>query len=104
MLYLLGKLVFEDLGYRRWEWKCNSLNTASKKAAERYGFTYEGTFRQHMIVKGRNRDTAWYAMVDGEWAREKEVLENWLSRENFDEHGKQRRTLGSVREVLKREK
>jgi RimJ/RimL family protein N-acetyltransferase len=102
VLYLLGQLVFSTLGYRRWEWKCNALNSASKRAAERYGFTYEGTFRQHMIVKGRNRDTAWYAIVDGEWAAEREVFETWLGDGNFDGEGKQRRTLGHVREGLEK--
>ena len=69
--YLLARYVFETLGYRRYEWKCDSLNAPSRRAALRYGFTFEGIFRQHMISKGRNRDTAWFAMLDGEWPARK---------------------------------
>jgi len=87
--YLLAKHVFDDLGYRRLEWKCNALNARSRAAADRFGFTYEGTFRQHMWVKGANRDTAWYAMLDGEWPRTKEAFERWLDVGNFDENGVQ---------------
>ena len=86
-----------DLGFRRYEWKCNALNAPSRSAAERLGFTYEGTFRQHMIVKGRNRDTAWYAMLDTEWPTIKGGFEAWLAPENFDEGGKQRRSLKAAR-------
>ncbi|MRX49354.1 GNAT family N-acetyltransferase [Paracoccus sp. S-4012] len=86
-----------DSGYRRVEWKCNALNAASMRAAERYGFTYEGTFRQHMIVKGRNRDTAWWAITDADWKRIRAAQEQWLAPGNFDEDGRQRRSLGSFR-------
>ncbi len=89
--------VFGDLGYRRLEWKCNALNAPSRRAAERLGFAYEGTFRQHMVVKGRNRDTAWYAMLDREWAGVRAALEAWLDPGNFDERGRQRRRLEELR-------
>ena len=95
--YLMARYVFDDLGYRRYEWKCNALNAPSRHAAERLGFTYEGTFRQHMIVKGRNRDTAWYAMTDGEWPAVKASFEAWLKPENFDEGGRQKRRLADFR-------
>jgi RimJ/RimL family protein N-acetyltransferase len=100
VLYLLGKLVFEELGYRRWEWRFNSVNEASRKAAERYGFRWEGTLRQHMIVRGRDRATCIYAMLDSEWAGVKRVFEGWLADGNFDEEGRQRRTLGEVKEAV----
>ena len=96
-IYLLAKTAFDDLGYRRLEWKCDSLNVPSRRAADRFGFTFEGIFRQHMIVKGRNRDTAWFSMTDGEWASRKAAFEAWLSPENFDESGQQRRSLASLR-------
>jgi RimJ/RimL family protein N-acetyltransferase len=95
--YLMARHVFDDLNYRRYEWKCNALNAPSRRAAERLGFTYEGTFRQHMIVKGRNRDTAWYAMTDGDWPAVKAAFEAWLRPENFDAAGQQRRGLASFR-------
>ena len=98
VLYLLGRLVFQELGFRRWEWKCNSLNAASRRAAERYGFAFEGTFRQHMIVKGRNRNSCWYSMIDGEWPACARAFEKWLADENFDEAGRQKRSLKEVRE------
>ena len=82
--YLLAKHVFDDLGYRRLEWKCNALNARSRGAAERFGFTFEGVFRQHMWVKGANRDTAWYSMLDGEWPRIRAAFEAWLDPANFD--------------------
>jgi len=94
-IYLMARHVFDDLGYRRFEWKCNALNMPSKRAAERFGFTYEGTFRQHMIVKGMSRDTAWYSILDSEWPKRRMVFEAWLAAENFDEDGKQKRTFGS---------
>jgi RimJ/RimL family protein N-acetyltransferase len=87
--YLIARYAFETLGYRRYEWKCNALNAPSKRAAERFGFTYEGLFRHHMIVKGRNRDTAWYAMLDGEWPALEKAYERWLAPDNFDEAGRQ---------------
>lgn len=98
--YLFAKHVFEDLGYRRFEWKCNNLNESSKKAALRYGMKHEGLFRQHMIVKGQNRDTAWFAMLDSEWPLLKKAFEVWLSPENFDEHGQQKTTLAEQREGI----
>jgi RimJ/RimL family protein N-acetyltransferase len=91
--YLMARYVFEDLGYRRYEWKCNALNAPSMRAAERFGFTYEGTFRQHTIVKGRNRDTAWFSITDGEWPGVKAAYETWLAPENFDAQGKQKTSL-----------
>lgn len=95
-LYLFARHVFEDLGYRRLEWKCNDRNEASKRAALRFGFTFEGLFRQHMIQKGENRDTAWFAMLDDEWPARKAGFERWLDPANFDETGAQRQRL-SVR-------
>jgi RimJ/RimL family protein N-acetyltransferase len=92
-MYLLARYVFEDLGYRRYEWKCNTLNEASQRAARRLGFSFEGIFRQHMIVKGRNRDTAWFAMLDSEWPARKREFERWLELSNFDEEGRQRTAL-----------
>ncbi|GAC1445823.1 MAG: GNAT family protein [Chloroflexota bacterium] len=97
-IFLLLAHVFDDLGYRRIEWKCNSLNRASRRAAERFGFTYEGIFRQHMVIKGRNRDTAWYAMLDREWPAIRRAFEIWLSPSNFDLHGNQRQSLSTIRE------
>jgi RimJ/RimL family protein N-acetyltransferase len=94
-IYLLARYIFEDLGYRRFEWKCNALNQPSRQAALRLGFTYEGIFRQHMVIKGQNRDTAWYAMLDSEWPARKRAFEAWLAPENFDSSGKQIRTLAS---------
>jgi RimJ/RimL family protein N-acetyltransferase len=94
-MYLLARYVFEELGYRRYEWKCNALNLPSRRAAERFGFTFEGIFRQHMIVKGKNRDTAWFAMLDSEWLERKRVFEAWLAAKNFGADGQQRRSLGS---------
>jgi RimJ/RimL family protein N-acetyltransferase len=88
--YLIARYVFETLNYRRYEWKCNALNAASRRAAVRLGFGYEGLFRQHMIVKGHNRDSAWYAMLDGEWPSRKLVFERWLAPENFDADGRQK--------------
>ena len=94
--YLLARYVFETLGYRRYEWKCNSLNAASRRAALRYGFIYEGTFRQHMIAKGRNRDDAWFSMLDSEWPSRKRGFEQWLNPENFDAQGNQRVSLAAL--------
>jgi len=93
-MYLMARHAFEDLGYRRYEWKCNVLNDASQSAARRLGFAFEGVFRQHMIVKGRSRDTAWYAMLDSEWPARKAAFERWLSAENFDDAGRQKIRLG----------
>ncbi len=92
-MYLLARYVFDTLHYRRYEWKCNDLNAPSKRAAQRLGFSFEGIFRQHVIVKGRNRDTAWYAMLDSEWPQRKRAFELWLSPENFDAEGGQKTSL-----------
>jgi RimJ/RimL family protein N-acetyltransferase len=94
--YLFAAHVFDELGYRRYEWKCNNLNAPSKRAALRYGFSFEGVFRQHMIVKGRNRDTAWFAMLDSEWPRRREAFERWLDPGNFDTAGRQKVSLMSI--------
>jgi RimJ/RimL family protein N-acetyltransferase len=82
-MYLMAKHAFVNLGVRRYEWKCNALNEASRRAALRLGFTFEGIFRQHMIVKGLNRDTAWYSMLDSEWPDRKARFERWLAPSNF---------------------
>jgi RimJ/RimL family protein N-acetyltransferase len=92
-IYLMMRHAFEDLGVRRLEWKCDALNAASRRAAERLGFAFEGIFRQHYIVKGRNRDTAWYAMIDGEWRRARQAFETWLDSSNFDAGGRQKSKL-----------
>lgn len=92
-MYLMMRHVFDDLGYRRYEWKCDALNEPSRRAAERLGFTYEGTFRQALVYKGRNRDTAWYSIVDGEWPRLRAGFEAWLDPGNFDGAGRQRESL-----------
>jgi RimJ/RimL family protein N-acetyltransferase len=92
-MYLMARHVFEDLEYRRYEWKCNALNEPSRLAALRLGFTFEGIFRQHMIVKGQNRDTAWYSMLDSEWPARKEAFEGWMDPSNFDDDGRQKRRL-----------
>ncbi len=92
-MYLMARHVFEALGYRRYEWKCNALNEPSRRAAVRLGFTFEGIFRQHMVVKGCNRDTAWYSMLDSEWPTRKAAFERWLDSANFDQQGRQRRRL-----------
>jgi RimJ/RimL family protein N-acetyltransferase len=91
--YLFAKYVFDELGYRRYEWKCNARNAPSRRAAQRLGFTFEGVFRQHMIVKSRSRDTAWFAMLDHEWPARRAAFEAWLAPENFDAQGRQRRRL-----------
>jgi RimJ/RimL family protein N-acetyltransferase len=92
-LGLYAAHAFDALGYRRFEWKCDAANEPSRRAAQRFGFTYEGTFRQHMVVRGRNRDTAWFAMTDGEWPRIRERLAAWLDPANFDAEGRQRTPL-----------
>ena len=94
-MYLMARHVFEALGYRRYEWKCNALNAPSRRAALRLGFTFEGVFRQHFIIKGRNRDTAWYSMLDSEWPDRKAGFERWLDSANFDAAGRQRTPLAS---------
>jgi RimJ/RimL family protein N-acetyltransferase len=95
-IYLLATRAFDDLGYRRLEWKCDSLNQASRRAAERFGFRFEGVFRRHMVVKGRNRDTAWFAMTDDEWPAVRAGFRAWLGPDNLDAGGRQRRTLGEL--------
>jgi RimJ/RimL family protein N-acetyltransferase len=96
-MYLLARNAFEELGYRRYEWKCNSFNEPSRRAAQRLGFTYEGLFRQHMISRGRNRDTAWFSMLDHEWPQRKRAFESWLDPGNFDAAGQQRMSLAEFR-------
>jgi RimJ/RimL family protein N-acetyltransferase len=92
-MYLMMRHAFDDLGYRRYEWKCDSLNAPSRRAAERFGFKYEGLFRQAIVYKGRARDTAWYSIIDTEWPARKAAFERWLAPENFDAAGHQRRAL-----------
>lgn len=92
-LFLLASHVFDDLGYRRLEWKCDDRNAASKRAALRFGFRPEGVFRQHMIVKGGNRDTAWFALLDHQWPARKAAMKAWLAAENFDADGRQKTPL-----------
>lgn len=94
-LFLFAAYVFDDLGYRRFEWKCNNDNEPSKNAALRFGFQYEGLFRQNSVVKGKNRDTAWYSIIDSEWLQLKTAFNAWLAPNNFDPQGKQKLKLGS---------
>ena len=100
-LYLFARHAFDDLGYRRFEWKCNNRNGPSKRAALRFGFTFEGLFRQHMIVKGENRDTAWFSMLDREWPLAGEAMRLWLDPANFDKDGLQKKRLEHIREELR---
>ena len=95
--YLLMHYVFDTLGYRRYEWKCNALNAPSRRAADRFGFTFEGIFRQHMIVRGRNRDTAWYSILGTEWPKQKRAFEAWLHPQNFDGDGRQMKNLNAFK-------
>ena len=99
-IFLLARHAFDDLGYRRLEWKCDSLNAPSRRAAERFGFSYEGIFRQHMVIKDRNRDTAWFSIIDTEWPSRRVAFEHWLAPANFDGDGKQRRSLAEIRGEL----
>jgi RimJ/RimL family protein N-acetyltransferase len=92
-MYLLMRRAFDELGYRRYEWKCDALNAPSRRAAERLGFRFEGVFRQATLYKGRNRDTAWYAIIDKEWPERRAAFEAWLDPGNFDVAGRQRRPL-----------
>jgi len=96
-VYLMLRHAFEDLSYRRVEWKLNNLNAPSHRAALRYGFTFEGVFRKHLVVKGRSRDTAWYSIVDDEWPAAKTAFGGWLAEGNFDEHGMQKKKLQDFR-------
>ncbi len=98
-MYLMARHAFEDLGYRRYEWKCDSRNAPSRRAALRLGFQFEGIFKQHMIVKSRNRDTAWFAMLDSEWPARKANFERWLDRSNFDAGGNQKESLSALNAV-----
>jgi RimJ/RimL family protein N-acetyltransferase len=95
-IYLMSRYAFE-LGNRRLEWKCDALNAASRRAAERFGFVLEGVFRQHMVIKGRNRDTTWYSITDAEWPSRRAAFEAWLAPGNFDSGGRQRRALSELR-------
>ena len=95
-MYLMMRRVFDELGYRRYEWKCDALNAGSRKAAVRLGFTFEGIFRQATIYKARNRDTAWYSIIDGEWLGVKYAFEEWLNAENFDANGQQKKSLSGL--------
>ncbi len=95
-MFLMMAHAFETLGYRRYEWKCDSLNAASRKAADRYGFSFEGIFRQALVYKGRNRDTAWFSILDREWPAIKEAFVAWLDPENFDLNGQQRQRLADL--------
>ncbi len=99
-VYLMMARAFDELGYRRFEWKCDALNAPSRKAAARLGFTYEGLFRQALVYKGRNRDTAWYSVIDAEWPVIKAALETWLSPDNFDKGGTQKQKLESIRKSM----
>jgi RimJ/RimL family protein N-acetyltransferase len=95
-MFLMMRRAFDELGYRRYEWKCDSLNAPSRRAAERLGFVYEGTFRQAMVYKGRSRDTAWFSIIDGEWPALKTAFESWLAPANFDADGQQRSALTAL--------
>ena len=99
-MFLMMARAFDALGYRRYEWKCNALNAASRRAAERQGFRFEGIFRQAIVTKGRNRDTAWYAIVDADWPAIKTAFERWLAPANFDNAGRQRAALTSLMPAL----
>jgi RimJ/RimL family protein N-acetyltransferase len=99
-MYLLMRYVFDELGYRRYEWKCDSLNAPSRQAARRYGFEFEGIFRQALVYKDRNRDTAWFSITDKDWPRIRAAFEAWLNPENFDAGGQQRRALAAIRDSL----
>jgi RimJ/RimL family protein N-acetyltransferase len=96
-MYLMMRRAFDELGYRRYEWKCDSLNAASRAAAVRLGFTFEGIFRQAVVYKGRNRDTAWFSIVDREWPAVRAGFERWLDPANFDATGRQLRRLDDCR-------
>ncbi|MDB4914341.1 MAG: acetyltransferase family protein [Gemmatimonadetes bacterium] len=96
-MYLLMRHAFDDLGYRRYEWKCDTLNAPSQAAARRYGFVFEGIFRQALVYKGRNRDTAWFSIIDREWPAVRAALQAWLNPTNFESNGLQKTSLGEVR-------
>src|SRR5438105_679800 len=96
-IFLMMRHCLDELGCRRLEWKCDALNAPSRRAAERFGFTFEGIFRQHLIVKGRNRDTAWFSMLDSEWPTRRRAFERWLDPGNFDATGRQKTSLAALR-------
>ena len=96
-LFLHARYIFDELGYRRFEWKCNDANEPSKRAAQRFGFVPEGVFRQHMVQKGASRDTAWFAMLDSDWPAHRAAFERWLAPENFDAGGRQKKRLEEFR-------
>lgn len=100
-LYIMMSQALDGLGYRRLEWKCNALNAASRRAAVRLGFAFEGIFYQHTVVKGRNRDTAWFSILDDEWPAVRENFQRWLVPENFDSDGRQRVSLGELNRQLR---
>jgi RimJ/RimL family protein N-acetyltransferase len=99
-LYLQARYAFDVLGYRRLEWKCDAANAPSRRAAERFGFVFEGVFRQHRVIKNRNRDTAWFSITDGEWPLRRAAFEAWLSPDNFDPRGEQLRSLAAIRDGI----
>ena len=99
-MFLMMRRAFDELGYRRYEWKCDDRNLPSRAAAQRLGFTYEGTFRQAVVYKDRNRDTAWFSILDGEWPAIRAAFERWLAPENFDADGRQRQSLATRRQTL----
>jgi RimJ/RimL family protein N-acetyltransferase len=99
-MYLMMRRAFDELGYRRYEWKCDRLNAPSRAAAVRHGFTFEGIFRKAIVYKGRSRDTAWYAITDEDWPRVRAAFEAWLAPDNFDRHGRQLRRLEEIRMAL----
>ena len=99
-MYLMASHIFDHLGYRRYEWKCNAENQPSRRAALRLGFNFEGIFRQHMVIKDCNRDTAWFSMLDCEWPARKRAFEAWLDGGNFDEAGQQKRRLAEIRDAV----
>ncbi len=103
-MFLMMRHAFDDLGNRRYEWKCDARNEPSRRAALRLGFTFEGIFRQHMIIKGQNRDTAWFSVIDQEWPLLKEAFAKWLAPANFGANGEQKQTLGALRGALTNEK
>ncbi|TME07814.1 MAG: GNAT family N-acetyltransferase [Chloroflexi bacterium] len=96
----MARNAFDVLGNRRLEWKCDAANAASRRAAERFGFVFEGIFRQHRVIKGRNRDTAWFSITDADWPARRAAFEAWLAPENFDSSGLQRRSLAQLREGI----
>lgn len=97
--FLFMQYIFDELGYRRYEWKCNNDNLPSKRAAERFGFSFEGIFRQHMVAKGKNRDTAWFSILDSEWPALRQAYQAWLAPENFDSDGQQKKKLEEFRDL-----